>query len=56
MKSGDETIPKSHLLNFELTNHFDRENNIFNASSCVEPQNSGSALKSMHTFGLAGLV
>jgi hypothetical protein len=56
MKSEDEAIPKSHLLNFELTNHFDKEPNILNASPCVEPQNSASALKSTHTCGLAGSV
>ena len=38
----------------ELTIYFESEYNIFIASSGVDPQNCGSALKSSQTFGLAG--
>jgi hypothetical protein len=41
---------------FDPWGYFDSENNILRASSCDEPQNSGSGLKSEHTLGLPGLV
>jgi hypothetical protein len=36
--------------------YFDNENNILIASSLSDPQKSGSALKSSHTFGFPGLL
>jgi len=39
-----------------LRHYFESDDNIFIASVCVDPQNSGSALKSEHTFGLTAAL